>query len=87
MKGLFIFLGLILFVITIVTLVIMKSNGNEKEDLYYDQGNLENETISDVNITENNENMVEIDLDMNNIQAECESPIVKCSTGGCVTQC
>ncbi len=45
------------------------------------------EIIPDKPIKETTPVDKEIELDMNNLDADCESPIVKCTTEGCVTQC
>lgn len=97
MKGIFIFLGLVLLVTVIVAVVVINGEGDDDgvEDLGYylvegdwDYGNGDNsEQTNTEDTTEDDENIREIDLDMNKIQAECDSPIVKCSTEGCVTQC
>ena len=97
MRGLFIFLGLVLLVTVIVAVVVINSDGDDDgvEDLGYylveddgDYGNGDNSEQTNTGETDEEDEVIrEIDLDMNKIQAECESPIVKCSTEGCVTQC
>ena len=99
MRGLFIYLGLVLLVTVIVAVVVINSDGDSEddgvEDLGYylveddwDYGNEDNSEQTNTGETdEEDEGIREIDLDMNNLNAECDSPIIKCSTDGCVTQC
>lgn len=86
MKGVFIFLGLVLLVITIVAVVIINKD-SPIDPIVLDPIDEPVETQDEPNPEQTTQPEKQIDLDMNNLEAECDSPTIKCSTEGCVTQC